>query len=140
MRFILRDSKHNILHWLAVTLSRVIACVFYMPLSAYLGAFGFLLSADTLQPHLPKNWFDIIVFYSAKLPYFSLIKEFIFLELNHWYKGAPVWWTMVVGLPLIVMAVSLFFIVFFNFYYSLFSKKYNHTHCPFCKEPIKVEE
>lgn len=133
----LPDSHHNLFHWLVVVLIRIIKSIFLFPFSFYLIAIGFALSAGTFQPHFPVTWFEKTIFYSNKLPYFFLIRNFLFFSLNHWYKDAPVWWTMVVGIPLIAMGICFFFITLFTLYYSIFSSIYNLTHCPFCKQSIK---
>jgi len=104
-----------------------------------MAATGFLLSASTIQPYLPSVWFEKITFYSAQLPFLKPTNQFVISQLNHWYKDAPVWWTMVVGIPLILIGGSIFLINCFNLYYSIFSSTYNRTHCPFCKEPIKAK-
>lgn len=138
MKFAFVDSRHNAFHWLVVVLIRIISFLILVPLSVYLAAFGFLLSAETIQPYLPPIWFGQVTFYSAQLPHLQQIKPFLFSQLNHWYKDAPTWWTMVVGMPLIVIGICTFLINCFNLYYSIFSSTYNRTHCPFCKEPIKA--
>ena len=133
----LPDSHHNLFHWLIVVLIRVLKSLFLFPLSFYLMAIGFSFSAETFQPHFPTIWFEKAIFYSNKLPYFPLIKNFIFFRLGYWYQDAQVWWTMVVGMPLIAMGICFFFITLFTLYYSIFSSIYNLTHCPFCKQSIK---
>lgn len=139
MRFIFLDSRHNLSHWLTVVFIKIIFFLIILPLSLYLVAIGFLLSGTTIRPYLPFLWFAKIAFYSAQLPYLQLSKQFFISQLNHWYKDAPVWWTIVVGIPLILMGISLFLINFFNLYYSIFGSLYNRTHCPFCQEPIKAK-
>jgi hypothetical protein len=134
LKFPLADSRHNIIHWLIVVLTRLIAALFYLPLSVYLMTIGFFLSGETIKPLSPPEWFTRAEFYARQLPYSLEIKNFIFSQLNHWYQDAPVWWTMVVGLPLLVLGTSLFLIFSFNLYYSVFSKTYNQTHCFFCRK------
>ena len=132
------DSQHNLFHYLIVILTRITLSLFFIPLSFYLTMIGFLLSAETIQPYLPTVWFETITLFSNLLPHFPLIKKFIFTQLNHWYRDALVWWTMVVGLPLMALGISIFFATFFNLYYSIFSHHYNRIHCPFCKRSIKA--
>jgi len=139
MELVFVDSRHNLFHWLIVVLIRIIISLIFIPLSFYLTAIGFSFSAETVQSFLPAVWFEKISYYSTLLPYFPSIKQFIFDQLNQWYQKAPVWWTMAVGMPLILMGISLFLINFFNLYYSIFSRTYNRTHCPLCKEPIKAK-
>jgi len=138
VKFVFTDSRHNLFHWLIVVFIRLSYFFILAPISAYLLAIGFSLSSDTISPYLPKVWTEKLNFYSYQLPYFQTINEFVFQKLNYWYQDAPIWWGMVVGIPLILISVCCFFIVFFNLYYSIFSSKYNHTHCPFCKKPVSV--
>lgn len=139
LKFFFVDSRHNLFHWLIVVLIRIIISLIFIPLSIYLTAIGFLLSAETIGSYLPAAWLEKVNFYSTQLPYFALIKQALFDQLGRWYTDAPVWWTMVVGIPLMVMGICVFFINFFNLYYTVFSPTYNRTHCPFCKEPIKTK-
>lgn len=139
MKFHLADSRHNIFHWLVVILIRVFYSIVLAPLGAYLSAIGSLLSAETFQPYLSPVWFEKAVFYREQLPYFPLIGKLIFAQLNHWYRDAPLWWALVVGIPLILLGAFVFINRIFELLYSLFSPTYNRTHCPFCKEPIKIE-
>lgn len=139
MRFVFVDSRHNTFHWLTVVGVRIIFCLILVPPSAYLVAVGFLLSGQTLKPFLPTILFEKISFYLAQLPYFPLIGESVLSQLNQWYKDAPMWWAMVVGVPLIFLGVSIFLINFFSLYYSIFSPAYNQTHCPLCRQPIKAK-
>jgi len=139
MKFPITDSRHNFLHWLIVVLIRIIISLILIPLSFYLFTIGFLLSAKTIQPYSPQIWFEKVSLYTVKLPHFQELKNFLFFKLGLWYQDAPVWWTMVVGLPLIVLGVCLILIVFFNLYYSVFSPTYNQTHCPLCGRPTKIK-
>ncbi len=139
LRFPIADSRHNPLHWLIVVLIRIIISIFLIPLSFYLFTLGFLLSAETIQPYSPPIWFEKVSLYITKLPYFQELKNLVFFKLGPWYQDVPVWWTMVVGLPLIVLSVCLFLIVFFNLYYSIFSPTYNQTHCPLCRQSNKSD-
>lgn len=139
IKLVLTDSRHNFFHWLTVVLIRTVYFLILASLGLYIITIGFSLSKETLQPYFPPDWFEVITFCSAQLPYFPLIQQSMFAKLNHWYRDARVWWTMVVGIPLIMLGFSLFFSVFFSFYYAIFSSIYNRTHCPFCKKPIKVK-
>jgi len=139
LKFTLVDSHHNLFHWLVVVFTKVISFLILAPLSTYIVALGFFLSSEIIQPYLFPDWFEVITFYSAKLPYFHLIQQFILGQLNHWYQEIQNWRAIVVGIPLIILGVCLFIAQFFNLYYSVFSTKYNRTHCPFCKKPIKLE-
>jgi hypothetical protein len=138
MELVQVDSRHNFIHQIIVILTRIALSLFFVPLSLYSFSLGFMFSAETIQPYLPAVWFETTNLYSNLLPYFPLIKKFIFAQLNHWYRDTPVWWTMVVGIPLMVMGISIFFATLFNLYYSTISPYYNRTHCPFCKQPIKA--
>lgn len=132
MKLKFANSEHNIFHWLIVVLLRIAFCLVLLPLGIYLIAIGFLLSEKTLQPHLPPFWLDK-THYLARLPYYQVIQSHLF---NRWLpsdEGVSVWWTMVVGLPLMALGVSIFLINFFNLYYAIFSPLYNRTHCPFCQ-------
>ena len=77
--------------------------------------------------------------YSNQLPYFQSIQHFVLSQLNHWYQSVQNWRGIVIGLPLIVLGVCILLINFFNLYYSIFSSKYNRTHCPFCKKPMEIK-
>jgi len=110
-----------------------------MPAGVYLVAIGFFLSSETIKPYFPAAWFNKAVFYSIQLPYLQLIKIYFLKQLGHWYRDALVWWTMVVGIPLTLMGISVFFSNLFSLYYSIISSLYSRTHCPFCKEPIKAK-
>ncbi|KPJ70885.1 hypothetical protein AMJ51_00685 [Microgenomates bacterium DG_75] len=137
-RFVVVDSRHNIFHWLITVIIRVIISSIMMTLSVYSAAIGYSLSADTIKPYLPNALTEKVVFYSAQLPYFQLINQFIFSRLDHWYRDAFVWWGIVVGIPLILLGITIFLSNLFSLYYTIFSPSYNRTHCPFCKQPIKV--
>jgi len=137
-KFVLVDSRHNIFHWLFVVFLRIVTSAIMIPLSLYFIAIGYLISADTIDPFLPESLIEKANYYSAQLPYFQFIKQFIFSQLGHWYQDAFVWWGMVVGIPLILLGISVFFSNFFSFYYTIFSPRYNRTHCFLCKEPIKI--
>lgn len=139
LKFFLVNTRHNLFHWLVVVLIRLFYSLILVPLSVYFVAIGFLLSENTTQSALPEIWFEKITFYSSQLPYFQQIERYLIAQLGHWYKDAPVWWTIVVGIPLILIGLSLFFSNFFSLYYSIFSLRYNRTHCPFCKEPIEIK-
>ena len=134
------DSRHNFFHWATVVSIRLIFALILIPLSLYLTLIGFLLSADTIKPYLPVLWFQKATFYADKLPHALLIKDFIFTKLDYWYQDAPIWWTMVVGIPLMTMGICLCLIEGFNLYHSIFSSLYNRTHCPFCKQAIKARK
>lgn len=137
-KFIVIDSRHNILHWLLVVLIRLLFSLIFIPLSFYLFAIGYALSADTIEPYLPKAIIEKVYFFSEQLPTFRLIKESIFAYLGPWYEKAFVWLGMVIGIPLMIVAISLFLSSSFSLYYTIFSQIYNRTHCPLCKEPIKI--
>lgn len=139
MELVLVDSQHNFFHQITVILIRITLSLFFIPLSLYSFSLGFMFSAETIQPYLPAVWFETVSLYSSLLPYFLLIKKFIFTQLDHWYRDAPIWWTMIVGIPLMAMGISIFFATLFNLYYSIISPHYNRTHCPFCKQPIKAK-
>lgn len=138
MKLVFVDSRHNFFHWLAVVSIRTVYSLILIPLSAYVATVGFFLSVDTLQSLLPAEWIAQITFYSSQLPFLPSVKRLTFQQLNHWYKDAPVWWAMVVGLPLIIMGICVFSIGFFNLFHSIASPLYNRAHCPFCKEPLKA--
>jgi len=139
LKFYLTDSRHNIFHWLIVVLLRIIYSLIIVPFSTYTIALGFFLSAETIKPYSPPGWLEKAIFYSDQLPFFSLIKHFFISRLTYWYHEALVWWTMVIGLPLILLATTIFLINLFNLYYSIFSPFYNRTHCPFCRHPIRAK-
>ena len=137
-KLVVIDSRHNTLHWLLVIFVRLLFSLIFIPLSFYLFAIGYALSADTIEPYLPEAIIEKTHFFSEQLPGFQLIKELIFTQLGPWYLKAFVWWGMVIGIPLMILAISLFFSNLFSLYYTIFSRIYNRTHCPFCKEPIKI--
>ena len=138
IKFTLVDSRHNFFHWLVVVLIRILQALILVPFSAYLAALGLFLSVEVIQPYSPPDWIDKAIFYANKLPYFLMIKYLILSQVGHWYKEVLVWRGMVIGIPLILLGASVFLISLFNLYYSIFSPFYNRTHCPFCKEPIKI--
>lgn len=137
-KFFIVDSHHNIFHWLIVVFFRIITSAITIPLSLYFMAIGYSISTDTIDPYLPEFLIEKANYYSTQLPFFQLIKQFIFSRLGHWYQNAFVWWGMVVGIPLILLGISVFLINLFSLYYTIFSSRYNRTHCFFCKEPIKI--
>jgi hypothetical protein len=140
LELVLVDSRHNFFHYLTVILIRIVLSLFFVPLSLYSFSLGFMFSAETIEPYLPPAWFEKATLFSNLLPYFPLIKKSIFTQLNHWYQDALVWWAMVVGIPLMALGISIFFATFFNLYYSILNPRYNRTHCPFCKQPIKAKK
>jgi hypothetical protein len=127
-------SEHNLFHRLVVILMRVGYSCLWMPAGIYSLAIGFIISADTVGPLLPKALFEQMTFYSLKVPFMPVIKQEIFSKLDYWYTGSPGWWTIAVGLPLMCLGLSLILINFFNLHYALVSREYNRAHCPFCKE------
>lgn len=139
LKFYFVDSRHNAFHWLVVVLIRIAQFVILIPFSAYLAAIGFFLSVEIIHPYSPPDWLDKAIFYSNQLPYFLMIKYLILSQVGHWYHEVLVWRGMVIGIPLILLATSIFLINLFNLYYSIFSRTYNRTHCPLCKEPIKIK-
>lgn len=139
IKFYLTDSRHNAFHWLVVVLIRLIQSLILTLFSAYLAAIGVFLSVEVILPYSPPDWIDKALFYSNKLPYFLMIKYLILSQVGQWYKEALVWRGMVIGIPLILLGASIFLISFFNLYYSIFSSFYNRTHCPFCKDAIKIK-
>jgi len=107
------------------------------PPMVYMMAIGLIIFKKTIEPFPPSYLLDKITFYLTKLPYLVFIKEFI-VQQNHWYKDAPTWWAVNIAIPLILIGASIFLINFFNLFFAIFSLHYNHTHCPFCKEPIRL--
>lgn len=138
MKLIVTDHRHDLAHWLMVVLIRIFFAVVLIPVSFYLIALGFLLSHDVLQPYWPVL-LGVVGYYSVRLPGFLFLKTLLFDRLNHWYRDAPIWWGMVVGLPLILMGLALFLINFTNLILAITRPSYNRTHCPFCKQPIKLQ-
>ena len=138
MKLVLVDTKHNFFHWLVVVISRTIISSIFILLSFYFIALGFLFSAKTIEPFIPIAWTEKINFYSTQLPFFQLIKQSLLSQLGHWYQDAQVWLAMAVGIPLMALGMSVFLISLFNLFHSIVNPLYNRTHCPFCKEPIKV--
>lgn len=139
MKFTLADSHHNLFHWLTVVLMRIAFFLIAATISVCLTAVGFLLSKKTLQPAFPPTLYKKITLCLDQLPYLDSIRASMFDQLNHWYRSVPTWWTMVVGIPLMLLGASFFLINLFNLYYALVSSEYNRTHCPFCKQPIKAK-
>jgi len=135
VKFVFVDSRHNIFHWLVVISIRMIFFLILTPLSLYLTIAGFLLSEETIRNFLPPSYLEKINFYLVQVPHFQVVKKAVFSLVGHWYKEAPVWWAMVVGIPLILIGISVFFINFFELYYSIVSLSYQQTHCPFCEPP-----
>lgn len=138
-KFFFVNSRHNAFHWLVVVLIRIVYSLILIPFSAYLAALGIFLSAEVIQPYSPPNWLDKAIIYSNKLPYFLMIKYLILSQVGQWYKETLVWRGMVIGIPLILLGASISLINFFNLYYSIFNSTHNRTHCPFCKDTIKIE-
>ncbi len=133
------NSRHNFVHWFIVVLIQSLSFLIAGYFSFHFFAIGFLLAGKTIKPYLPSDWFEAITYLSNQLPFFPLIKKLVFDQFRQWFQSAPVWWTMVVGLPLILLGISVFFSNFFTLYYSIFSPKYNRTHCPFCKQPMEIK-
>lgn len=133
------DSRHNSFHWLVVVAIKTALSLALFPLGIYLAAIGFLLSERITKLILPTGLQNKINFYTTLLPCFSLIKKSLLDRLGHWYQDAPSWWTLIVGIPLVLMGTSVFLINLFGLLHSIFSPDYNRTHCPFCKEPIKLK-
>lgn len=139
MKFVFTNGRHNLFHWLMVVLIKIITSLIMFPLSAYIIAFGFFLASEIIQPYLLTDWFEVIIYLSNQLPYFQSIQQFVLGQLSHWYQDIQNWRGIVIGLPLIVLGVCIFLINFFNLYYSIFSSKYNRTHCLFCKKPMEIK-
>lgn len=123
-----------------VVLIQVLSNLILVPFNLYLAGLGLFLSVEIVQPYAPPDWLDQALLYSSKLPYLTTLKYLILSQVGHWYQEVLVWRGMVIGLPLILLAASIFLVSFFNLYYSIFSPHYNRTHCPFCKEPIKIKK
>ncbi|HUS52135.1 MAG TPA: hypothetical protein VMX77_01565 [Candidatus Bathyarchaeia archaeon] len=138
LEFVTGNLRHNLFHWLVVVFLRLITSSISIFLSFYLASIGFLLSTETIGSFLPPALTEKINLYSNQLPFFPLIKQEFFSFLGSWYQGALTWWAMVVGLPLIVLGLTISLINLFNLFYSITSPFYNRTHCPFCKEPVKA--
>ncbi len=140
MEGFLVDSGHNFFHRLVVILMRIGYSCLWVPAGVYLLTIGFVISADSIKPFLPKVLFEQITFFSLRIPFLPVIKQTIFSQLNHWYKDAPGWWAIAVGLPLMCLGTSLILINFFNLHYAIVSWEYNRAHCPFCKGPVKIKK
>jgi hypothetical protein len=129
-------SRHNFGHWLLVVLTRIISLALMGTVGAYLMFIGFKLSEDTVKLWLSTQNQEKLKILISLLPYSQIIQEEMFRRLGDWYLEAQSWWTMVVGIPLLIIGASTWVINAFNLLYSLFSWHYNQTHCPFCqREP-----
>lgn len=107
-------KKHNFVHWLAVVGIRLIKGGIFTGVGIYLMAVGLELSRTTLE--------------SFRLTNIS------YLPLSGASGGVMTWWTMVVGIPLMLLGSSLAIISFFNLWYAITSLKYNQAHCPWCNK------
>lgn len=139
LKLTLANSHHNLFHYLLTIFTRLLMNLFWWSMSLYLTALGFALATGTISQFLPFVWVEKVNFYSAKLPYFSAIKQSLFTWLGFWYQKAMIWWTIVVGFPLVAIGIGSFLTAFFNLYYSIFDPLYNHGHCPLCKTPLEVK-
>ena len=126
-----KQKKHNVFHWLAVVLIRAIKFVFGVVLGAYFFSFGFLLSRTTVNSFVAEDLLEKIGSYLLTyVPYLPLLKTKTVDLLSLNTGGLATWWTMVVGIPLMLIGLGAFLINFLNFLLSVFSYLYNLTHCP----------
>ena len=137
MKLVVTNHHHNIFHWSTVVFIRAIYFFMIAPITIYIMAIGLILFEKTIEPFPPSYLLDKITFYLTKLPFLVFIREFI-VQQRYWYKNAPIWLAVNIAIPLILVGASILLINFFNLFFVIFSTHYNHTHCPFCKQPIRL--
>jgi hypothetical protein len=140
LKLVFVDSKHNFFHYLVVLFLKITKLIIFLPVSAYLLAFGLAISITTIKPIFSGSILLYAQYYSHQLPYFMTLKNQLFDSLKFFGLEAPVWWTMVVGLPMIIVGLIIFTTNFVNLFNAIFSADYHRTHCPFCKQPIRIKK
>ena len=101
-----------------------------MVLGGYFFAFGFSLSKNTLLAFFERSQLDMVDKYFVYIPYFLELKGFTIDRLALNSGGLATWWTMVVGIPLMLLGITALMINFFTFISAMFDYVYNLTHCP----------
>ena len=139
-KLVFAKGKHNAFHWLVVVLLRSVKFSIFAPIGLCLSLIGYSISRETISGLLPTTIMQNIEFYSLKLPNFLKIKNIVFSLLGDGYQRTPTWWTMVVGLPLVVIGLIIITTVLFDLYYALFVREFHQTHCPLCEVPIKFKK
>ncbi len=132
------NTNHSFGHHLLTTFLYLLYFLFTATASVYLLVIGWLLTRREISPWLFSTWTEKIINLSSSLPFFNQIESYLLSSLGPSLKLASSWWTIVVGIPLILISFDLFFISLFNLIHSISSPFYNATHCPLCSQPLKI--
>ena len=123
-------KRHGKRHWGAVVLIRLVKFVIALVLGAYFFSFGFSLSKTTLLTFFAKEQLDLVDQYYVYVPSFIWLKSKTVDLLSLGSGGLATWWTMVVGIPLMLMGVTSLLSNFFSFLFAIFDYVYSLGHCP----------
>lgn len=137
-KLVYNKGKHGPGHWLIVVLIRFVKLVTFSVIGVYLFFTGYFISQPSTRQFLPTTVIQNMKYYSQTLPLMPAINAHIFGFMGDWHQKAPTWWATVVGLPLMVIGTIIILTVVADFYYALFVPFFHQTHCPLCKEPIKI--
>jgi hypothetical protein len=138
-QLVITNGRHNLFHWLTVVIIRAFRLVIFGTLGIYLFSVGYLISYQSIFSLLPPSLLEKLNYYLLSLPYSLRIKEAVFSLIGNSYQKGMTWWTMVIGLPLVISGTIIIITVLFDLYYALLVPHFNHTHCPFCQESLKIK-
>jgi hypothetical protein len=126
-------KRHGKRHWLVVVLYRLAKFIISLVLGAYFFSFGFSLSRSTLVTFFSNEKLDLVASYLKYAPYFMSLKQVTIDRLSLNTAGLGTWWTMVVGIPLMLMGITSLFINLANLLLAIFDYTYSLAHCPWYK-------
>ncbi|MFC1711375.1 hypothetical protein ACFLZ1_02185 [Patescibacteria group bacterium] len=129
------SNNHNIFHFTVVLFAKLLNLIVFIPISVYMLILGYIFSKIIFQTYLPLNLFEKINNLSYQLPFVFELEILITKTLGKWFTSAPMWWAVVVGLPLILGSVSIFFIALTDFVYAITNTAFNRIHCFFHRKP-----
>jgi len=111
---------------------KLVLVVIMTSLALYWLMIGLKISGQVLQNYLPLDWFDKLNQYFALMPYSEMIQNWVGSRFEGASGGVMTWWTMVVGIPLMLISISMIVANWLNLWLALFDKRYNQANCRWC--------
>ena len=139
-QLVIEGQKHNLFHYLTIVIIRSVKLLVFGPVGLYLMAVSWAISSEAINPYLPSSLIHNINQYSSLLPYLSQILNFTNNYLLFWCQNITDWRFIVIGIPLGSIGFIILATVIFDLLYALFDRHFQITHCPFCREPIKIKK